>query len=212
MRMKLGIGILAVLLVSTPGGMQAQNAAARQEATLRPGDQLLISVWPNTELGGEFTVEESGFAYLPFLERVRVAGVSMSELRQRLRDGYALAVQNPVVSVTPLFRIGVMGEVRSPGQYFVRPTDQLFDVLGQAGGFGRDADTRDVRIVRAGQVVKLDAARALETGDLLPLQAMTLRSGDIITVGRRGRFEVRDLFLIINTLLTTAVLIERVAN
>lgn len=212
MRSRLGTGIAVWLLIAAPGALQAQNAAAQQAATLRPGDQLLISVWPSAELGGEFTVEESGFAYLPFLERVRVAGVSMAELRQRLTDGYALAVQNPVVSVTPLFRIGIMGEVRNPGQYFARPTDQLFDMIGQAGGFSGSADTEKVRIVRQGQVVELDAARALKTGDLLPLQAMTLRSGDIITVGHRGGLETRDLFLLFNTLLTTAVLIDRLVE
>lgn len=209
MRIKAWVGLGMALFLVLPGPLGAQNQPA---ATLRPGDQLLITVWPDSELGGQFTIEESGFAYLPFLERVRVAGVSMNELRQRLTDGYAVAIQNPVVSVTPLFRVGVMGAVGRPGTYFIRPTDQLFDVIGQAGGFGRDADASDVRIVRAGQVVELDAARALKTGDLLPLQAMSLRSGDIITVGARSSFRVRDLFVILNTGLSTALLIERLSN
>ena len=182
------------------------------ELSLRPGDILQIGVWPDATLGGQFTVEESGLVYLPFLGETRVTGLSVSQLRAELTRGYSVAMQNPIITITPLFRVGVMGAVNRPGMYLVPPTDQLFDVIGTAGGFAADANQGNVRIVRDGQIVSLDAQEAIETGDLLPLQALQLRSGDLIVVDRRSSITVGSVLAAINVLLATALIIDRIIN
>src|SRR5690606_6114239 len=105
-----------------------------EDVVVRPGDVLRISVWPETSLGGDFPVESNGYVYLPILGEVPAGNVSLSTLRAQLREGYSSNMKNPVVTVTPLFRVSVLGAVARPALYNVDPTHTLFDVISLAGG------------------------------------------------------------------------------
>jgi polysaccharide biosynthesis/export protein len=181
------VAVLAVLACAGIGAAQTPSSAAGNPAAadvvLRPGDVLRITVWPNPEASGEFTIEDSGYVMLPLLEGVRAAGVPVGELRAELRRLYGQAMRNPVVTVMPMFRVTVTGEVMRPGIQVITPTYSLFEVIGQAGGFRPQADAEKVRIVRAGQVIHYDALRALETGE--GMDAIQLRSGDHVVVPAR---------------------------
>lgn len=212
----------ALFIVSTgfvigAGPLNAQSSdgpePVREAMVLRPGDAVEVNVWPDTDLGGEFVVEESGYIYLPYLQEVQAAGMSIDELRQRLRDGYGETMRNPVVQVTPVFEVTVMGEVRQPGTYRVRPTHTLFDVIGMAGGFRRGADTERLRVVRPGEVIEYDALRALEEG--ADLDAVRLRSGDQILIPHeddRRRFSLRGFIDGVSTAAVLFVAVERMSR
>ena len=187
--------------------------ATREAMVLRPGDAIEVNVWPDTELGGEFVVEESGYIYLPYLQEVEAAGMSIDELRRLLRDGYGETMRNPVVQVTPLFEVTVMGEVRQPGTYRVRPTHTLFDVIGMAGGFGRGADTERLRVVRPGNVIEYDALRALEEGT--DMDVVRLQSGDQILIPHeddRRRLSFRGFIDGVSTAAVLFVAVERISR
>jgi len=203
------------LLVLAAAMLSVAPAALSQESTplLRPGDGLRVSVWPAVELSGEFFVEESGNVYLPYLGAVRATGISLEELRRELVAGYTRGMQNPVVSITPLIRIAVLGEVQRPGSYLITNTDQLFDVVGLAGGFTRVADQSKVRVVREGQVVELDALRALTTGDLLPIKALGMQSGDNIVVPQATEgIQLDTILLLITTVTGILLTVDRIIN
>jgi len=119
--------LLALALLSVGSSAIAQDGG--YDSPLRPGDVLRISVWPDAEFSGEFPVEIDGYVYLPFLGGVRATGIPGDELRRQIREGYQAAQRNAVVTVTPLFRVGVTGSVRRPGVILVPPTDGFFDVI-----------------------------------------------------------------------------------
>ena len=178
------------------------------QTNVAPGDVLRISVWPSTELSGEFTVEETGIVYLPLLGDVRVGGVSIDQVRADLRGRYGDVVRNPVVTVTPMFRITVTGEVQRPGVHMITPTNTLLDVIGMAGGFREAANADRVRIVRPGQVVEFDAVRALETGE--GMHVVELRSGDHVVVPTARQFTWRTALDVVRTVSTFILIIDRV--
>jgi polysaccharide biosynthesis/export protein len=212
MRRAINAGMVGALLIACASTAQGQ-ARGDLEAPLRTSDLLKLSVWPDTELSGEYQVEGDGKVYLPFLGGLDVAGVPVSELRERVRSGLQAAQRNAIVTVTPLYRIGVMGAVRSPGLYFVPPTDGFFDVIAQAGGFNVQADESKVRVVREGQVVRLDARKALDTGEMLPLQALSVRSGDQIMVPAKGPgWGPRDFIALGSFLISAALLYDRLSD
>ena len=182
------------------------QSVQQEDVTLQPGDGLQISVWPDGSLGGQFVVEETGNVYLPFLGSVHVVGMPLHRLRDQLRAGYAEVMKEPVVTITPLFRVGVMGAVRGPGTYTIDPTFDLLDVIQQAGGFTDRAKQSDVRIVRPGEVLKYNVQRALEEG--ADLGELTLRSGDNIVVPNKSSFNVQTAIGFFNFAVTTALLIE----
>jgi protein involved in polysaccharide export with SLBB domain len=115
---------------------------------------------------------------------VKAVGVSLDELRAELRRRYGEAARNPVVTITPMYRVSVTGAVLRPGVHLITPTHSLLDVIDLSGGFQGVADTENVRVVRESGVVEFDALRALETGQ--GMDAVQLRSGDHIIVPPRG--------------------------
>ncbi|HKJ01274.1 MAG TPA: polysaccharide biosynthesis/export family protein [Longimicrobiales bacterium] len=211
-----------VALRATPAqaqGAVAQSTLAAQDSlTLHPGDLLRIQVWPDDKLGGEFTVEETGIVYLPLLGAVRTAGLPISRLRAQLRSSYAEVMKNPVVTVTPVFHVGVLGEVRSPGVQPVTPTQTLLDVIGMAGGFTNNADENKIRIIRAGQVIHIDASRVLEGGENAgkaaeELANLHLRSGDQILVPtHHGTVTFSGVVSFIGSMAAVAFLVDRVVR
>jgi protein involved in polysaccharide export with SLBB domain len=210
------LGIILAVVLGSVASIQAQAQDASSTANpagslvLRPGDALRISIWPNSELGGEFVIDDAGYVHLPVLAAVRVAGIPVDRVREDLRRGYAEGMRNPVVNVTPVFSVTVIGAVQRPGVYSITPTHSLFDVLGMAGGFqGTAADDR-VRIVRPGEVVRFDAARALERGE--DMDAVRLRSGDHIVVPQARRFNWRSILTVVQTASLLFVTYERITR
>jgi len=144
---------------------------------------LRVRVWPDSALGGDFPVEENGMVLLPVVGSVRATGRTLADLRGQLRGRYEQAMKLPVVTILPVFRVSVLGAVMRPGLYEVDPTMTLFDVISLAGGFRPEAREDDVRVVRPGAVLAVNARSALETGNLP--EALQLRSGDRIVVAAR---------------------------
>lgn len=185
--------------------------ARTTDLVLRPGDVLRIAVWPNTELSGEYGIDEDGYVHLPVLAAMPVAGVPVDRVRDQLRRGYAEAMRNPVVNVTPVFSVVVAGAVQRPGVYSVTPTQNLFDLIGLAGGFHGSADTERLRIVRPGEVIRYDALRALEHGE--NLDVVRLRSGDHVVVPQqRDPINWRNLLALVQTFSLLYVTYERIRN
>ncbi len=168
-----------------PDSVSAQRPAAETFA-LRAGDVLSIRIWPDSSLGGEYPIEESGLVYLPGLGAIQAAGVPVPDLRADLRRRYALSMRSPVVTITPRFRVSVLGAIERPGLYQITPANTLYDVIGMAGGFRADARENRLRVVREGQVIAVNAERALESGEALT--GFELQSGDQIVVPARRPF------------------------
>jgi len=170
-------------MVNAQSHEQTDGVSGLETFVVRPGNVLRITVWPDGALGGEFAVEESGFVYLPVLGPVYAGGISLDALRRQLREAYREVIHEPVVTVTPLFRVSVLGAVNRPGLYRVDPSQSLFDVLSLAGGMRQDAKEDELRLIRDGQVLEINAERALETGEAL--LALALRTGDRIVVPKK---------------------------
>ena len=187
--------------------------AGSESLVLGPGDVLEVSVWPDGDgLSGQFPVEETGYVYLPFLGRVLVEGVSIEDLRQQLREGYQDIRSNAVVSVTPVYGVGVVGSVQQPGVYQVTPAMTLFDVIFLAGGFAPGADQEKVRIVRGGRAIEVDAYRVLQGQGLPDPVALRLESGDQVVVPSSGGFNFRSFLQSLGAVASLVLVIERISR
>lgn len=182
---------LALFAWAAPAPAQ-QNAATVGRSsiyTLRPGDILKVVVWGHEEFSGEFAVDETGHLSYPVLGDIEAGEVSLTELRERLRTGLEQIFKSPFVTVTPLFRMAVLGEVRQPGLYTVDPTLSVLDVVAMAGGPSSNGNMNRIRLLRGGSELRL----AFNEGR--SLQEMGVRSGDQIVVPRRS-FTRDDLTLV----------------
>ena len=180
-RLLLASAVLFAPAAAAQAGVPAEPAAPRSEpVSLQPGDVVKVDIWREKDLSGEFPVDEDGTVVLPLIGERRVMGMNARDLRRQLESDYRELVRNPSITITPLRRINVLGEVRQPGIFNVDPTVSLVGAVALAGGHTPDGNLRDVRVVREGTVIR--SRPALGTS----LQDLDVRSGDEIYVGRRS--------------------------
>lgn len=186
---------------------QVATESSEPSNVVRAGDLLGIQVWPDSVLSGEFTVEETGYVYLPVLGRVLAAGVPLGELRGQLREAYSESLRNPIVSISLQFRVSVLGAVRRPGLYLLEPTQTVWDAVSIGGGFTEAAKEDEIRIIRGDQVYSLNAERAVVQGE--SALAVPLQSGDRIMVPEGSRIQGRDVLIGLQMILTLVSIFSR---
>lgn len=147
---------------------------------LRPGDGVRVTIADERELSGEFAVDESGAVLLPMVGLVQVAERPFPEVRAELLSAYGRELVTRDITVVPVLRIAVLGEVRQPGLVAVDPTLTVAEVMAAAGGWTPTARRDRVLLSRGGD------AWVLELGGGGGDRKGLLRSGDRLEVGRRS--------------------------
>lgn len=162
-------GLSVTLHALTPDLVRAQAAKPPVPANLDgllkdklpvyrvgPQDVLLATVWDHPEISlpmGQYrtdqtsgsVVEDDGSIFFPYVGKLKVAGMSVGEIRDALTVQLAKVLRNPQVDVKIIaFRsqkIYVGGEVRNPAVYNVTDVPfTLAEAVARAGGFLPTAD------------------------------------------------------------------------
>ena len=189
---------VSVAVIAFPEAGAGQLLAPLGDLVLRAGDEIRVEIKDEVLLNGEYTVDQEGRVLLPLIGLKDVTHGPFSAVRRELLEAYAHELTEPVVILTPLMRISVLGEVRAPGVFPVDPSHTLADMIATAGGLTIEADTERISIIRAGIV--FETTIDPRTGDLsLPMQ-----SGDQIVVGRRSTLS-QNLPIFLSALTSVAV-------
>jgi len=178
--------IAAAACGGNPPPLVISPAAAQDSAealTLRPGDVVKVQVFSHDELSGEFPIDENYNLLLPIVGEFSVRDMTVAELRARIRREFGQLYTQSFVSVVPMFRVAVLGEVMHPGLYSVDPTMTIYEVLALAGGATRNGRDRDMRLIRDGRQL----AAPVEASVLAraTLREIGVRSGDQLIVPRK---------------------------
>ncbi|MBW4024791.1 MAG: polysaccharide export protein [Proteobacteria bacterium] len=177
------VSLAACLLLSAcePGANLAplpQTAAGPY--ALGPGDEVRVVVFGQTELTGQFTVNDRGSLSIPLLGDIPARNETPNglsrEISVALQDKKILlnpSVSVEVVKYRPVF---ILGQVVKPGQYPYEPGMTALTLVAIAGGFTYRAQTGYVSILRKidGHVIE---GRAKRGEEILP--------GDVVTVYER---------------------------
>lgn len=195
--------IAAFALWASPSS--AQDSLPPQPVNVgvvRPGDALLLAIFGEPDLSGEFLIDSRGIVQIPGLGDIPVAGLSPYAVKDTLRQRLVVRGNvDPSLSVQLLLRVAVLGEVRSPGPYSVEPGASLLQLLSRAGGPTDRADLRKAQVVREGRSVSVDLQSALSgsvTGRYV------LNSTDVMYIPRKRGLTRETWALILGT--TTALL------
>jgi polysaccharide biosynthesis/export protein len=165
-------------------GLVATGTASAQSAPstegLNPGDQVRILVWRNTELSGDFTVAANGTLMHPLYREVQVTGIPIAAVEDRLRTFLTRYTTNPQFVISPLVKIVVSGEVRSPNLFSVPPETTVAQAIVLAGGPTANAQLNHIRLLRDRQEIAVDLSRADSQA-----ASLQIRSGDQILIPTR---------------------------
>ena len=209
------IAAIAMALAPAPAQSQEQGpiiGAGSASYTLRPGDIIRITVWGREELSGQFQVNEEGTIQYPLLGEINLDNLSVAEVRDSIRAGLAQLFTTPFVTITPLFRIAVLGEVRNPGLYTVDPTLSVLDIVALAGGNTPVGNLNKIRVFRSSGETQVSFEEASLRGQTL--QQIGVRSGDEIVVPRKffTRSDWSIVFQVVQIALSVAIFANVVSN
>jgi len=161
--------------------MSSSNSNAQ---TLEPGDGIKLILYHVSEsISGEYYIQEDGFISLPFLGKIKASNRNIDSLKSEIYTRYNNLYKNPELSILPIIRINIFGEVRNPGFYYVTGIDRLSDILAKAGGTTPDADLSDININRKNKEIQINGEKAIQDGS--KLDDIGLQSGDQIFVSRK---------------------------
>jgi protein involved in polysaccharide export with SLBB domain len=151
---------------------------------LNPGDGIRLSFFNNPDnISGDYFVQKDYTLQLPFIGQIHVKERLTDSVRIEIFQKYESIYQNLELTVLPLFKINVLGEIRTPGVYYVTGVEKLSDLLTKAGGETSDANLKKLYLVRNDRKSNINAKQILEKG--VKLNDLGLKSGDQIYVPRR---------------------------
>ena len=185
----------------TAGASAPFQADALDSTRLGSGDLINVTVYNVPDLASKARVNSQGDAYLPLLDYVHLAGLTVQEaqnlIQARLSDGGF--VKNPHVGLfvehSTSEAASVLGEVAKPGVYPVLGERRLFDLISAAGGLSEKAG-RSISVTHRDQPdhpVTLALSRNLADNpgsniQVFPGDTIIVRKADIIyVVGDVGR-------------------------
>jgi polysaccharide export outer membrane protein len=190
-------------------GVTASSVRAQDTATTRlpnvgpvkPGDLLRIVVFQQKEMSGDFQIDSRGILQIPGLGDLPVGGMNPVQIKARLiqqleKQGYS----EPDLSLQPLIRVAVMGEVRTPGPQPIDPGTNLIQLLSIVGGPTERADLKKAHVLREGKSFPVDLGSAMNgsfTGRIV------LFSNDVLVVPAKTGFFRSENFATIATVTGT---------
>lgn len=198
-------GMLSHLFTGVSLRAQAPSAVARSAAGYaQPGDQVRITVWPQSAFGPPVTgtVDSYGNIVVPPAGVIAVATIPIANLRDTIIARVSRYIRKPEVDVQVLRRVTVNGAVLRPDIYFMDVSATLRDVIARAGGISEVGAKRKVQVIRNGVVTKVPNWES-DTGE-----TSVLRSGDQVIVGRRSWIEINIIPVASLSLATASFLLS----
>lgn len=153
------------------------------------GDVVQLNIFREPDLTTQATIARDGTVQLPLIREVQLAGLSIRDAREVLRQLYDTKyLVDPQVFLNVVKyaqrKFTIMGQVARPGSYELQGGERmdLLEAIGLAGGFTRIANRGRVVVQRreSGEVKAIRAnAKRMADGKEPPLE---VQPGDVITV------------------------------
>lgn len=165
--------------------------------TLKPGDGIRISFF-NIEdsIKGNYYILDNGNLHLPYLGLINSHKKDFSDLRNEIIEKYSVLYNNPEINIQPLYRIDILGEIGTPGVYYLTGYETLTDLIALAGGETNDSNIEDIVLLRNDSKIDIDLQSFLKgrsnIGDV------GIESGDKVYVPRTWWVGARDASIMVS--------------
>lgn len=135
--------------------------------TLSIGDTIEFDLLEEDDLVGQYIIGSQGMVSLPLIGGVVIAGLTVADARERIRDTYIerQIFRAPTVdlSVVSYRKVTILGDVFKPGQYDYDPVMSAEQALGKAGGLSYTSVDPELRLLRRRE---LEGSKVSNAADL----------------------------------------------
>ena len=187
---------LLLILFATLSIFLNLNSYAQE---LNLGDGVRISFLDIDDvITGDYYIQPNGLLSLPFIGVINTSNKDFKEIKSNIEFRYDSLYKNPNLTVNALFRINVLGEVRTPGFYYVSDYERFTAILAFAGGTTGNADLESIKLIRNFEEIQLDVEIIILEGS--SATDFGLQSGDQIFVPRTWWADARGFTIILSAL------------
>ena len=176
------VALGAFLLVAVTASLQNVRTADAKEYVIGAADVIAITVLENKELDTVVSVTPGGKIAVPLVGDIQAAGLTVSELTDRITQELSKKVKVPQVTVTlrevNSYRVYFLGRVPRPGILTSKSDITLLQGLAMAGGIQEGADLSLAYVARGKERVPVDFVKLLRQGDIS--QNITLDPEDTV--------------------------------
>ena len=175
---------------------------------LNPGDGVRIVLLNVTDnISDDYYIQIDGNLQLPFLGLLPTTNIEFPEIRKSIMQRYNAIYKDPELTVQPLFRINILGEVRNPGYYYVTDVERMTGILALAGGVTGAAAKDEIYIIRDDVEINLNVSEIVASGNTAA--DIGLQSGDRIFIPRSFWADAGQYAIILSgiSVLTTLLVI-----
>lgn len=174
---------------------------------LGPGDEIIISLWGETNLSDIFTINKQGLVYYENIGFINLSNKTVDEAEQilvsKLSQIYSTLVdkENPtklMLEIRKLKSVNIYfsGQVEQPGIHLIHSFSDVFTALVQAGGVKREGSLRNIQLVRKGEIIATVDFYSFFSDGLNNFYDLRLIDGDTIHVPAiKNRVEIKGSVL-----------------
>jgi polysaccharide export outer membrane protein len=187
------VWVLVALLLPVFAWAAADNSGTA-EYRLGAGDLLKINVYGYPDMSADVRVDEAGSISYAYVGQLAVGGHSARDVESLVAEKLTSGgfIRSPQVSVLVADyrsqKVAVMGQVSRPGQYPLRKSSSVMDLLAEAGGVVNASAADEATLLHADGTKRSIDLFALFDGD--PAQNSPVSAGDTIYVPRASQFYV----------------------
>ena len=168
-----------------------ENIATPENYKLGPGDEVFIDIWGANKASIRETISPDGFIIIDNYGLLPLNGLTIKDaekfVRKQLGRIYSISgsdAQSDMklsLGAVRTINVNVMGEVTTPGTYYMSSMSSVYHALYMAGGFTNLGSVRNISLVRDGkEIAKVDIYDFLINGN--SADDIILREGDIVIV------------------------------
>lgn len=197
--------------------MPSVTVATPPSYVLGAGDEIMATVWGETQLLHQLQVNREGNVYVPDVGLIAAQGLTIQQFRVRLlhrmaavysslgdRRGKPSASLDVSLGKIKTIQVLVLGEVQKPGGYALSSMSTVLHALYLAGGPTTDGTLRNLQIMRKGETIAgidlysyilqgdRSADVALQDGDIVFVKPVSRRVAVVGRVLRPAIYELRD--------------------
>lgn len=140
------------------------NTPVPSNYKLGPGDEIILSMWGETNQRKSLTIDKNGQIYFEDIGFVNISNMILSEaekyLTEELSTIYATLKDQDgstrlSLSLGNLKSINVYfsGQIENPGISLVHPFSDIFSAIIQGGGIKAEGSLREVQLIRSNNIV-----------------------------------------------------------
>ena len=198
LKILVGLSFLSFLIsfcITEPTDISAEDQKEKPLYTdYRVGPENVLNIDVYYGKGEKFSqkvkVSSDGYITFPFLGKVKIGGLTVSEVEQKLKTllGKDYFV-NPQVSVfvEEYSTVSILGEVEKPGVYPIQGNLTVVKLISMAGGFTKIAAPKKVKVIRTlpdgnKKVIRVNVYEIMKRGEKGKEEDILLKPGDIVIV------------------------------